>query len=393
MPSTTPEPDTKLLSADPTVNLTMELIRRRSITPADAGCQDLIAETLVAAGWRRTDLPFGQVSNVWLSHGQGRPLLLLLGHTDVVPPGPPEEWHSDPFIPTIRDGCLYGRGAADMKGGVAAMVTALERYTRDRPDHNGTVALLLTSDEEGEARDGVRRAADWLQQNDLAPDYCLIGEPSSTKELGDTIRHGRRGSLTAWLSVTGRQGHVAYPEKAINPLHTVLPALNELIGIRWDEGDGDFPPTGLQLVYMAGGDEQVHNVIPGTLQVVFNLRYNPAHSAATIQQRVEAVLQRHGVTHHIRWKNNSVPFISRGDRLRQATIKAVQEETGRTSRSDTGGGTSDGRFIAPLGAEIVELGLLNHSVHQVNEHVSINDLPVLAAIYQRILHSMLDDAA
>ena len=376
-------------SDDSTINLAMELIRKPSITPEDAGCQPLIAQRLATSNYSRTDLPFGQVHNVWLSHGQGHPLLLLLGHTDVVPPGSLENWHNDPFTPAIQEGYLYGRGAADMKGGLAALVTAMERFTRAEAEHKGTLALLLTSDEEGEANDGVRRVADWLRQQDMIPDYCLIGEPSSRELLGDTLRHGRRGSLTAYLSVHGKQGHVAYPDKAINPLHIALPALYELKETHWDDGDQDFPPSQLQLVHMACGHPEINNVIPGTLSVVFNLRYNPSHSAASLQQRVEEVLRRHHLNYDIRWKTSGEPFISHNDRLRQAAIKAVQEETGRISRPDTGGGTSDGRFIAPLGTEVVELGPVNDTIHQVNERVKVDDLTQLSAIYERILRSLL----
>lgn len=371
------------------VELACELIRRPSVTPDDAGCQDLIAARLRAAGFRIEHLPFGEVRNLWATHGDGRPVLALLGHTDVVPSGPVEQWSSPPFEPIIRDGLLYGRGAADMKGSVAAMVLALERFVAEHPDHPGTVALLLTSDEEADAIDGVRQVAARFRDTGQAIDYCLVGEPSGEKRLGDRARVGRRGSLSGYLTVHGVQGHVAYPQLARNPIHQLAPALAELCARRWDEGSADFPPTSFQISNINAGTG-ANNVIPGSCEVVFNFRYGTVTSAVALREAVEAVLNDRGLAFDLRWHSSGEPFLSPPDgRLRAAVRAAALQHCGIEPRFDTGGGTSDGRFIAPLGAEVVEIGPVNESIHKVDEHVRIGELRQLVELYRSILEQCL----
>ena len=368
------------------VELTSELIRRASVSPDDAGCQALIAQRLVAAGFDIEHLPFGEVKNLWATHGRGDgPVLVLLGHTDVVPTGPLDAWDSPPFEPDIRDGLLYGRGAADMKGSVAAMVLALQRFVAAHPDHPGAVALLLTSDEEAEAIDGVRQVAAHFRETGQRIDCCLVGEPSSRERLGDRSRVGRRGSLSGYLTVHGVQGHVANPHMARNPIHDLAPALAELCATRWDDGSSDFPPTGFQVSNINAGTG-ANNVIPGDCALVFNFRYGTVTTAAELKTRTEEVLQRHGLRYDLRWHGSGEPFLSPPDgRLRAAVRAAVQAHCGIEPDFDTGGGTSDGRFIAPLGAEVVELGPVNHSIHKVNEHVAVAELEALVDIYADVL--------
>lgn len=371
------------------IGLACELIRRPSVSPEDAGCQALIAQRLAASGFRIEHLPFGEVRNLWATHGQGGPVLVLLGHTDVVPTGPAEAWTSPPFEPTIRNGRLYGRGAADMKGSVAAMVLALERFVAAHPRHPGTVALLLTSDEEAEAVDGVRQVAAHFRATGQRIDWCLVGEPSSRERLGDRIRVGRRGSLTGYLTVRGVQGHVANPHLARNPIHELAPALAELCAARWDEGSAEFPPTGFQVSNIHAGTG-ANNVIPGDCSVVFNFRYGTVTPAAGLKARTEAVLRRHGLQYDLRWHGSGEPFLSPPDgRLRAAVREAVREHCGIEPDCDTGGGTSDGRFIAPLGAEVVELGPVNHSIHKVDEHVAVAELRALVVLYADVLRRCL----
>ena len=370
------------------LRLTRELIARPSVTPEDAGCQALVAGRLQRAGFACESLRYGAVDNLWATHGTGGPVLVLLGHTDVVPPGPREAWASDPFVPEIRDGVLYGRGAADMKGSVAAFVVALERFVAAHPAHPGTVALLLTSDEEGDAIDGVRKVADAFRARGQRIDWCITGEPSSKAVLGDLLRVGRRGSLSATLTVRGVQGHVAYPEKARNPVHQALPALAELVARRWDEGYESFPPTSLQISNLHAGTG-ANNVIPGEATVLFNLRYNPHWDASRLQAECEAVLQRHGLDFDIAWHRSGEPFFTPEGPLRAAAREVLAEVAGAAPEESTGGGTSDARFIAPLGAQCIEVGPVNASIHKVDEHVRVADLEALPDLYLRLLERLL----
>lgn len=370
------------------LELTRDLIARHSVTPEDAGCQALIARRLLAAGFRCEHLRFGDVDNLWAVHGGDGPTLVLLGHTDVVPSGPRESWNSDPFAPEIRDGALYGRGAADMKGSVAAFVIALERFVAVHPDHPGRVAMLLTSDEEGDAVDGVRKVADEFRRRGERLDWCITGEPSSTAALGDLLRVGRRGTLSATLTVHGIQGHVAYPEKARNPIHQALPALAELTARRWDEGFETFPPTSLQVSNVHAGTG-ANNVIPGELQVLFNLRYNPNWRAEQLEQECEDVLRRHGLAYHVRWHRGGEPFYTPEGPLRATARAVLTAHAGRAPEESTGGGTSDARFIAPLGAQCIEIGPVNASIHKVDEHVSVADLEALPGLYRTLIERML----
>jgi succinyl-diaminopimelate desuccinylase len=370
-------------------DLSCELIARPSVTPDDAGCQALIAARLAAAGFACEHLRFGEVDNLWATHGSGAgPVLVLLGHTDVVPSGPRAAWASDPFVPEIRDGVLYGRGAADMKGSVAAFVVALERFVAAHPVHPGTVALLLTSDEEGDAIHGVRRVAEVFRERGQRIDWCITGEPSSKTTLGDLLRVGRRGTLSATLTVRGIQGHVAYPEKARNPIHQALPALAELAAKRWDEGYENFPPTSLQISNAHAGTG-ANNVIPGTLEVLFNLRYNPTWRAAELEAACEALLRAHGLDYAIHWHRGGEPFYTPDGPLRAAARDVLTTFTGAAPEENTAGGTSDARFIAPLGAQCVEIGPVNASIHKVDEHVSVADLEALPGLYLALLERLL----
>lgn len=370
------------------LQLTCDLISRPSVTPDDAGCQKLLAERLQRAGFRCEALRFGEVDNLWAMHGEGSPVLALLGHTDVVPPGPREAWASDPFVPEVRDGVLYGRGAADMKGSVAAFVVALERFVAAHPDHRGTVALLLTSDEEGDAIDGVRRVADTFRERGQRIDWCITGEPSSKAKLGDLLRVGRRGTLSATLTVKGVQGHVAYPDKARNPIHQAMPALSELAARRWDEGYETFPPTSLQISNLHAGTG-ANNVIPGELQALFNLRYNPNWSAEQLEAECESVLRAHGLEVSIHWHRGGEPFFTPEGPLRSAAREVLAKFAGEAPEESTGGGTSDARFIAPLGAQCIEVGPVNASIHKVDEHVSVADLEALPDLYLALIERLL----
>ncbi|HET9034019.1 MAG TPA: succinyl-diaminopimelate desuccinylase [Dokdonella sp.] len=370
------------------LNLTTELIRRASVTPEDGGCQALLAARLADAGFTIENLRYGEVDNLWATHGSAAPVLVFLGHTDVVPSGPEEQWTSPPFEPTIRDRHLYGRGAADMKSGVAAMCLALEEFVQRHPDHVGTIALLLTSDEEGPSIDGVRRVAEEFRRRGQGIDWCLVGEPSSQQRLGDLIRVGRRGSLHGQLRVRGVQGHVAYPEKALNPIHAAAAALAELVATRWDEGNAEFPPTSLQISNIHAGTG-ANNVIPGTLDVTFNFRFSTASTAATLREQVEACLKRHDLDFSIDWNLSGEAFLTGEGRLRNATIAAIESICAITPVASTGGGTSDGRFIAPLGAEVVELGPINETIHKIDECVSIEDLERLPGLYLDIAERLL----
>jgi len=370
------------------LQLAQSLIARPSITPDDAGCQALIAQHLARAGFTCEHLRFGAVDNLWATHGEGAPVLVLLGHTDVVPPGPREAWRSDPFVPEIRDGLLYGRGAADMKGSVAALVVALEAFVKAHPGHVGTVGLLLTSDEEGDAIDGVRRVAEVFRQRGQHIDWCVTGEPSSKETLGDLLRVGRRGTLSARLNVRGVQGHVAYPEKARNPIHHALPALAELAARQWDEGYETFPPTSLQISNIHAGTG-ANNVIPGEVEVLFNLRFNPVWSAERLEGECETVLRAHALDYAIDWQRGGEPFHTPEGPLRAAARAVLTEFTGTPPEESTAGGTSDARVIAPRGAQCVELGAVNASIHKVDEHIAVVDLERLPELYHVLIERLL----
>ena len=370
--------------------LACDLIRRRSVTPEDAGCLPLIGDRLGRAGFRVEHLRYGDVDNLWATHGTGSPTLIFLGHTDVVPSGPEASWHSPPFEPTVRDGRLYGRGAADMKGSVAAMVVALEQFVAAHPDHRGRVGLLLTSDEEGPTNlDGVRKVAEHFRATGERIDWCVVGEPSAKEKLGDLIRVGRRGSLSGTLVVRGVQGHVAYPEKALNPIHVFAPALAELAAERWDEGNDDFPPTSFQVSNLNAG-AGANNVIPGELTALINFRYSTASRAEDLRARTEAILQRHGLDFILDWNLSGEPFLTPpGGLLRETVVAVCRELCGIDPEQSTGGGTSDGRFIAPMGAEVVEIGPVNATIHKVDECVAVDELEALPAIYRSICERLL----
>ena len=373
-----------------TLTLTRELIARPSVTPDDAGCQRLIGDRLEKTGFNVTHLPFGDVSNLWATHGYGAPVFTFLGHTDVVPPGTEAGWVSPPFEPRERDGHLYGRGAADMKGSVAAMVIALERFVAANPEHNGAISLLLTSDEEGIAVNGTRKVVEYLERNGVSIDWCLVGEPCSDTTLGDVIKNGRRGSLSGVLTVSGIQGHTAYPALARNPVHLLGPALVELCERVWDEGNAHYPPTSFQIsnVHAGTGTE---NVIPAAVEVSFNLRFSTEWSEQGLKDAIKASLDRHGLDYNLLWRPCSQPFLTRSGKLLDAVQDAVNETCGITPQLSTAGGTSDGRFIAPTGAEVVELGPVNATIHKVNECVRSDDLERLAQVYENILRRLLPD--
>ena len=371
-----------------TLELTRNLIARRSVTPADEGCQELIASRLAALGFRIEPLRFGSVENFWARRGSAAPVFCFAGHTDVVPAGPLEEWHSDPFAPTVRDGLLYGRGAADMKSGLAAMITATEEFVRAHDDHRGSIAFLITSDEEGPSVDGTKRVMQTLAERGEQIDWCLVGEPSSEQSIGDTVKVGRRGSLSGRLTVHGVQGHVAYPQLAENPVHTLAPALAELTRRVWDEGTEHFQPTTFQVSNLNAGTG-APNVIPGELKARFNLRYSPAQTVEALKSAVEEILRRHGVRYTLEWYVSGEPFHTPPGELSRAVGDAVARVTGRQPQLSTGGGTSDGRFIRPLGAQVVELGVVNASIHKVNECVAVADIDALHRMYVNVLANLL----
>ncbi len=373
---------------NPSLQLTLDLIRRASVTPEDAGCMDLVAARLIPFGFRCEWLDFGDTRNVWLRRGTEGPLFVFLGHTDVVPPGPLDSWDSPPFEPEIRDGVLYGRGAADMKSGVAAMTTAIERFVAANPGHQGSLAVMLTSDEEGAATHGVVKVVEVLHARGEKIDWCLIGEPSSSERLGDVIRVGRRGSLCGVLRVFGVQGHVAYPERAENPIHRFAPALAELTGIVWDRGNRYFPPTSFQVSNIHSGTG-AENVIPGRLEAQFNLRFSTELTEQQIKDRVASVLDRHGLRYELSWRLSGAPFMTDRPELIAAVQQALIHRLGAPARPDTGGGTSDGRFVAPTGAQVVELGPLSASIHKVNEHVAVADIEALSELYEQVLVNLL----
>lgn len=368
--------------------LTCQLIHCRSVTPEDAGCMDLIAARLEPHGFRCERLDFGDTRNLWLRCGEAAPLLVFLGHTDVVPPGPESDWNSPPFEPTLRDGMLYGRGAADMKSSIAAMVAALERFASRYPGHRGSVGLLLTSDEEGPGTHGIVKVMEAFANRGDRIDWCVVGEPSSFDRLGDVIRIGRRGSLGGALRIFGVQGHVAYPDQAENPIHRFAPALAELAAEVWDGGNEFFPPTRFQISNIRAGTG-ADNVIPGRLDVLFNFRYSTASTAEDLKRRVHAILDRHELRYELVWRLSGAPFLTTGSTLIEASQAALETVLGSRARADTGGGTSDGRFVAPTGAEVVEIGPVNASIHKVDEHVSVADIDALSRIYEQILVNLL----
>lgn len=370
------------------LDLTAELIRRPSVTPDDAGCQQLLGERLSALGCSVHHLRFGETDNLLAWHGESGPLTVLVGHTDVVPPGPLERWTSPPFEPTLRDGKLWGRGAADMKSGVAAMQLALERFLRAKPDHSGRVGILLTSDEEGSARDGIVKVMPWLSERGDRIDCALIGEPSSDQRLGDRIRVGRRGSAHAEVLVHGIQGHTAYPEKARNPVHQAAPALAELATVRFDEGNEFFPPSTFQIYEIQAGVGGSNNVIPGSMLFRANWRFATCSTAESLEARLREVLDRHGLEYTLKMRVGSRPFLTTAMRLRGVVAEAIRVELGVKTVQDTGGGTSDGRYISPTGAEVVEFGPVNASIHKIDEHVAVADLGPMVRVYGRALAAL-----
>ena len=372
----------------PTIDLLYELIRRPSVTPDDAGCQDIIAERLNALDFVCESMPFGEVSNLWATRGSSGPVLCFAGHTDVVPPGAEDAWDTAPFEPVERDGIVYGRGSADMKSGLAAMVVALERFIGENPDHKGRLAMLITSDEEGRARDGTLKVIEALQSRDEHIDWCVLGEPTSKANLGDIVRVGRRGSLSGVLTVQGIQGHVAYPQLADNPIGRFAPVLSELHTIEWDQGNDFFPPTSFQVVDIRAG-VGFPNVTPGDLSARFNFRYSTEWDHVGLKLKVHEIFDAHEIDYELNWHLSGEPFLTEPGELTEAVSQAIIEQTGKAPELSTGGGTSDGRFISPAGTDVVELGPVNASIHKVNEHVRIADVKSLTAMYQRIMELML----
>ena len=376
-------------TSSPVLELLRDLIRCPSVTPDDAGCQEILAARLASLGFECESMPFGEVTNLWARRGSTSPVLCLAGHTDVVPPGPEDEWHTNPFEPVISDGLLYGRGSADMKSGLAAMIVALERFVDEHPNHDGSIAMLITSDEEGRARDGTLKVIEALQARDEHIDWCVIGEPSSQASLGDIVRIGRRGSLSGMLTVRGVQGHVAYPQLADNPIARFAPVLAELHTIEWDRGNESFPPTSFQVVDIRAG-LGFPNVTPGELTARFNFRYSTEWNHEGLREKVHEIFDAHQIDYELDWHLSGEPFLTDKGRLTEAVSQAVHEQTGSLPELSTGGGTSDGRFIAPAGTDVVELGPVNESIHKINEHVRIDDVVALTSMYQRILELMLN---
>jgi succinyl-diaminopimelate desuccinylase len=370
-----------------TLALTQELITRASVTPVDGGCQQLMRDRLAAAGFTVERMDFGNVENFWATRGTSGPVLCFAGHTDVVPTGPLEEWRTEPFKPTVRDGRLYGRGAADMKSGLAAMLTATEAFVAERPDHDGVIAFLITSDEEGPSVDGTKRVVEELKARGAKIDWCIVGEPSSEQRVGDTIKIGRRGSYSGRLTVQGVQGHVAYPQLAQNPVHMLAPALAELTAHVWDQGNAHFQPTTFQVSNLNAGTG-APNVIPGELKARFNIRYNTEQTQEKLRRTVEGILDKHGVRYTIDWYVSGEPFYTPPGALSEGVCGAVETVTGKRPQLSTGGGTSDGRFIATMGAQVVELGVTNASIHKVNESVGVDEIHTLHSMYLETLRRL-----
>jgi succinyl-diaminopimelate desuccinylase len=372
----------------PTVDLTIALMREPSVTPFDANCQTLMIDRLEKIGFRVERLRFGDVDNFWARRGNAGPVLAFAGHTDVVPTGPLEKWNVQPFAPEIRDGMLIGRGAADMKGSLAAMVVACERFVAQHPQHQGSIAFLITSDEEGIAVNGTVKVVETLEARGEKISWAVVGEPSSVNRLGDMIKNGRRGSLNGVLTVKGVQGHVAYPQRADNPIHRAAPALAELCAEEWDQGNEFFPATSFQISNINAGTG-ANNVIPGEMEVVFNFRFSTEVTEQELRARTEAILARHGVRYELKWSLSGHPFLTARGELVDAAVSSIREVCGVEAELSTTGGTSDGRFIAPTGAQVVEIGPLNATIHKVNEEVSVADLDTLTSVYQRLLEKLL----
>ena len=373
---------------DPTIDLLCDLIRRRSVTPEDAGCQALMSDRLEKLGFSCETMQFNDVTNLWARRGDASPVLCFAGHTDVVPPGNLDAWGSDPFEPTFTDGMLYARGSADMKSGLAAMTVAIEQFLAENPDHAGSIALLITSDEEGRARDGTLKVMDALAERNEHIDWCVLGEPSSETKLGDIVRIGRRGSLSGMLTVKGIQGHVAYPQLADNPIRRFAPVLAELHQIVWDDGNEYFPPTSFQVVDVRAGIG-APNVTPAELSARFNLRYSTEWTHESLQEKVHSVFDAHDIDYELKWHLSGKPFLTEPGKLINAVHEAVTDHTGAAPELSTGGGTSDGRFISPAGTDVVELGPVNASIHKINEHVRVDDVITLTSMYKRIIELML----
>jgi succinyl-diaminopimelate desuccinylase len=379
---------TQNMPVSATIALAQDLMGRASVTPEDKGCQELMIARLEAIGFTVERMRFGAVDNFWARRGTQKPVLAFAGHTDVVPTGPVEEWHTPPFEPTLKDGFLYGRGAADMKGSLASWVVALEQFVALHPDHQGSLALLITSDEEGPFVDGTTRVIDALEARNEKIDWCIVGEPSSTHTLGDVIKNGRRGSLTAAITAKGIQGHVAYPHLVNNPIHKVVPALAELAATKWDDGNEFFPPTSFQIANINGGTG-ASNVVPGHVEVMCNFRYSTELTADDLTAKVEAILDHHQVDYDINWTYNGLPFLTASGALVDACLAAIKATNGTVSQLSTAGGTSDGRFIAPTGAQVVELGPCNATIHKLNECVKVIDLEQLTQVYLAILSRLM----
>ena len=371
-----------------TLDLSLQLLRQPSVTPVDHTCQPIMAERLAAVGFKIENMRFEDVDNLWARRGTQEPVFCFAGHTDVVPTGHLDAWHSDPFLPEIRDGKLYGRGSADMKTALAAMVVASERFVKKHPDHKGSIAFLITSDEEGPSINGTVKVVETLEARNEKMTWCLVGEPSSTHTLGDVVKNGRRGSLNAVLTIKGKQGHVAYPHLAVNPIHIASKAITELCDTVWDNGNEYFPATSFQISNIHAGTGAT-NVVPGTMAVTFNFRYSTEVTAEQLKARVLEILDRNNLEYEIKWTLSGLPFLTPVGELVNAAKTAIKNVTGTETELSTSGGTSDGRFIAPTGAQVLELGVLNATIHQINEHVNIDELEPLAEIYEQILIELL----
>lgn len=371
-----------------TLELTRQLIALRSVTPDDAGCQQLLAQRLEQAGFQIEHLRFGEVDNLWARRGNTAPLLCFAGHTDVVPTGPLEQWSNDPFTPAIRNGCLYGRGAADMKASLAAFITAIEAFVAQHPQHKGSIALLITSDEEGPAVNGTVKVVETLKARNETLDYCIVGEPTCVSNLGDTIKNGRRGSLSGYLTVHGVQGHIAYPHLAKNPIHLAAPAIAELAGITWDNGNEYFPPTTWHISNINGGTGAT-NIIPGAVNLIFNFRFSTASTVESLQAKVHEILDRHALKYDLKWELSGRPFLTPKADLANAMSIAIAQITGIEPELSTSGGTSDGRFIADICPQVIEFGPCNATIHKLDEHVAIADIEKLSQIYQKTLEQLL----
>ncbi|WP_312267523.1 succinyl-diaminopimelate desuccinylase [Neisseria sp.] len=376
------------MSETATLALTKQLIAEASVTPEDKNCQAILIERLQKIGFEIEKLDFNDTQNIWARRGISAPLLCFAGHTDVVPSGPEEKWTSPPFEPTERDGKLYGRGAADMKTSIAAFVTACERFIALHPDHPGSIALLITSDEEGDAHDGTTKVVDVLKARGETIDYCIVGEPTAVNRLGDTIKNGRRGSLSGNLTVKGKQGHIAYPHLALNPVHTFAPALAELTATEWDGGNAYFPPTGFQISNIQGGTGAT-NVIPGSLNVKFNFRFSTESTDSGLKQRVHQILDKHGLDYDLQWSLSGQPFLTEAGELTKVAQAAIAQVCGVEAELSTSGGTSDGRFIKAIARELIELGPVNASIHQIDEHIDLAAVPELSAVYQEMMRRLL----